>query len=165
VHVLGRPGAEHVDDPWELLDQVTAGGANGVGAAVVGTPDQLVTAIRRLYEVTGGFGVVLGFAHDWADREASHRSWELMARYVVPEINGYVRNLQASAQYVHDNKAELMAGASAAVISKIMSHEGAAKALATTMEQMAAEAAKKASGEQKAEPESAFRPGAGLPTS
>ncbi len=29
VHVLGRPGAEHVDDPWELLDQVTAGGANG----------------------------------------------------------------------------------------------------------------------------------------
>jgi limonene 1,2-monooxygenase len=164
VHVLGRPGAEHVDDPWELLDQVTAGGANGVGAAVVGTPDQLVTAIRRLYEVTGGFGVVLGFAHDWADREASLRSWELMARYVVPEINGYVRNLQASAQYVHDNKAELMAGASAAVISKIMSHEGAAKALATTMEQMAAEAAKKASGEQKAEPESAFRPGAGLPT-
>jgi limonene 1,2-monooxygenase len=164
VHVLGRPGAEHVEDPWELLDQVTAGGANGVGAAVVGTPDQLVNAIRRLYEVTGGFGVVLGFAHDWADREASFRSWELMARYVVPEINGYVRNLRASAAYVHDNKAELMAGATAAVMSKIMSHEGAARAMATTMEQMAAEAAKRASGEQKAEPESAFRPGAGLPT-
>ncbi len=102
--------------------------------------------------------MVLGFAHDWADREASLRSWELMARYVVPEINGYVRNLQASAQYVHDNKAELMAGATAAVMSKILSHEGATKAMATTMEQLAAQAG------EKAEAESAFRPGAGLPT-
>ena len=48
-------------------------------------------AIRNLQEVTGGFGVVLGFAHDWASREATLRSWELFARYVVPELNGYFR--------------------------------------------------------------------------
>ena len=57
--------------PWELLDQVAGSGANGAGAAVVGTPDDLVAAIRKLQEVTGGFGVVLGFAHDWANREAT----------------------------------------------------------------------------------------------
>ena len=49
------------------------------------------------------------------------------------------------------------AGASRAVMSKIMSHEGAAKALATTMEQAAQAAA------DRAEHQTAFRPGAGLP--
>ena len=89
VWTLGRPGAVHVEDAWELLDRTTQGGAEGAGAAVVGTPDDLVAAIRHLQELTGGFGVVLGFAHDWANREATMRSWELVARYVVPELNGY----------------------------------------------------------------------------
>jgi limonene 1,2-monooxygenase len=28
---------------------------------------------------------VLGFAHDWANTEATKRSWDLVARYVMPE--------------------------------------------------------------------------------
>ena len=158
VWTLGRPGAQHVADPWELLDQVTATGASGAGAAVVGTPDELVTTIRRRQEITGGFGVVLGFAHDWANREATLRSWELLARYVVPEINGYTRGLWNSMQYLHDNQSELMAGAGAAVMQKILAHEGAAKAMATTMQQMASQA------EAANERASTFRPGGGLPT-
>ena len=97
VWTLGRPGAEAVEDAWELLDRTTVGGADGAGAAVVGTPDDLVAAIRTLQETTGGFGVVLGFAHDWADREATLRSWELFARYVIPEINGYTQEHQGVA--------------------------------------------------------------------
>ncbi len=156
VHVLGRPGAARVEDPWELLDQVTATGASGGGAAVVGTPDDLIAAIRNMQEITGGFGVVLGFANDWANREAMFRSWELMARYVIPAVNGTFRPLQASADYLTANKAELMAGASKAVMSKIMGHEGAAKAMATTMQQMAA-------AREKQENDTTFRPGAGFP--
>jgi limonene 1,2-monooxygenase len=155
VRVLGRPGALHVDNEWDLMDQITAGGAQGGGAAVVGTPDDLVAAIRNLQDITGGFGVVLGFAHDWADREATMRSWELVARYVVPEVNGWVRPQQASAQYVADRKGELMAGASAAVMSKIMSHQGASQAMATTMANMT-----KARTEGTSD--TTFRPGAGL---
>ena len=79
---------------------------------------------------------MLGFAHDWADREATLRSWDLVARYVVPEINGCTTGLRASAQYLHENQADLMGGASRAVMAKIMAHDGAAKAMATTMEQM-----------------------------
>jgi limonene 1,2-monooxygenase len=157
VWTLGRPGAQHVENPWDLLDQVTAGGANGAGAAVVGTPDDLVATIRHLQQITGGFGVVLGFAHDWANREATWRSWELVARYVVPEINGYTRRLRDSMQYLHDHQAELMAGAGAAVMQKIMAHPRAAQAMATTMEQMAAHA----TAEQ--ERATTFRPGGGLP--
>jgi limonene 1,2-monooxygenase len=153
VWTLGRPGAEAVDDAWELLDRTTVGDA---ATSVVGTPDDLVAAIRKLQASTGGFGVVLGFAHDWADREATLRSWELVARYVVPELNGYTKNIKASQQFLHDNQAELMGGASRAVMSKIMAHEGAARAMATTMEQAKAQ---KAAGET----DTTFRPGAGVP--
>jgi limonene 1,2-monooxygenase len=139
VHVLGRPGATRVDDARELLARSTGDGGGG-GTAVVGTPDDLVAAIRQLQELTGGFGVVVGFAHDWADREATLRSWELAARYVVPEINGLTRNLRASADFLHDNQGDLMAGASAAVFAKIQQSERAAAAMATTIQQAQAAA-------------------------
>ncbi len=157
VHVLGRPGAVRVEDPWTLLDQVTETGASGGGAAVVGTPDDLVAAIQHMREITGGFVVVIGFAHDWANREATLRSWDLVARYVVPAVNGYIRPMQASADFVHEHQTELIAGATAAVMSKIMAHEGASKAMATTMANMA-HASTRDSGR-----ESAFRPGPGHP--
>ena len=85
--------------------------APGAGAGVIGTPDELVAAIRHLQEITGGFGVVLGFAHDWANREATMRSWDLFARYVIPEINGYTVGLRESQEYLNRHQAELMAGA------------------------------------------------------
>ncbi len=157
VHVLGRPGAVHVDDPWDLLERVAGDGVEGGGTAVVGTPDDLISAIRRLQQITGGFGVVLGFAHDWAAPEHAARSWDMVARYVVPALNGYVRPLQASADYVSTNKSELIAGASAAVMSKILAHEGAAQAMATTMANMARTRDEGAGGD------TTFRPGAGLP--
>ena len=30
---------------------------------------------------------VIGFVHDWANREATQRSWDLVARYVLPEVS------------------------------------------------------------------------------
>lgn len=150
VRVLGRPGATHVDDADDLLAQTAGRGASGAGAAVVGTPDELVKSIRHLQDVTGGFGVVLGFAHDWADREATFRSWELFARFVVPEINGFTRGQQASADYLTDNKKELMAGASAAVMAKIAADPRAAAAMAVTIKQ----------AQEHAQDAGDFRPGA-----
>jgi limonene 1,2-monooxygenase len=141
VHVLGRPGTQRVKDPQELLSQMSGRGAAGVGAGVVGTPDELVAVIRELQQVTGGFGAVIGFAHDWANREATLRSWELLARYVVPEINRYNASQRASAQFVHENKEELVKGASAAVMAKIQENEKAAAAMAVTMKRAAESAA------------------------
>jgi limonene 1,2-monooxygenase len=157
VKVLGRPGAQWVDDPEELFEQVAAGGAEGGGAAVIGTPDDLIEAILELQKTTGGFGVVLGFAHDWANIENTRKSWDLVARYVMPAVNGTIRPQIASADYVAERKADLMAGASAAVMSKIMGDEKAAAAMATTMQQMQARMAKQ-------ENDPVFRPGGGLPT-
>ena len=135
VRVLGRPGAARVEDPDELLAQVAGRGASGGGSAVIGTPDELVTTIRSLQEVIGGFGVVLGFAHDWANREATLRSWDLFARYVVPELNGHTKSLQGSADFVEENQKELIGGATAAVMAKIQEDPRAAAAMRVTMEQ------------------------------
>jgi limonene 1,2-monooxygenase len=101
--------------------------------------------------------VVLGFAHDWANLEATRRSWDLVSRYVMPAVQGTLRPQIASADYVAANKAELMAGASAAVMNKIMADPTAAAAMATTMQQMQARMAKQ-------ENDPVFRPGGGLPT-
>ena len=167
VDVLGRPGALRVEDPNELFEQVAAGGAQGGGAAVIGTPDDLIAAVLAMQETTGGFGTVLGFANDWANNEATMRSWDMVARYVIPAVNGHLRAQKASAEYVGARKVELMAGAGAAIMSKIMSHEGATAALATTMQQMAASRSASAEGESaknsapKNDP--VFRPGGGLP--
>jgi limonene 1,2-monooxygenase len=155
VWTLGRPGATPVEDPWELLDIVSGSGAVGGGSSVVGTPDDLIEAITSLQQLTGGFGVVLGFAHDWANPEATRRSWELVARYVVPEVNGLSARLRASQQYLHDHQTELMGGASRAVMSKIMENDKAAAALATTLGRS------KDGAESK---QSEFRPGAGVPS-
>jgi limonene 1,2-monooxygenase len=139
VRVLGRPGSIHVADKWELLARTTGIG-NAVGTSVIGTPDEMVKTIRALQEVTGGFGVVLGFAHDWANYEATLRSWELFARYVIPEINGHTRNLKASAEYLAANKVELMTGLNAAIMAKVQGNKVAEAAMAVTKQRMATQA-------------------------
>ena len=98
----------HVDDPWELLDQVAETGAEGGGAAVIGTPDDLIAAIQQPAGVTGGFGVVLGFAHDWANRENARALVGPGRPLRDPGGQRHVRPMQASADYVERNKAELI---------------------------------------------------------
>ena len=45
-------------------------------------------AIERAQAGSGGFGVVLLMAHDWADWNATQRSYELFAHYVIPHFQG-----------------------------------------------------------------------------
>jgi limonene 1,2-monooxygenase len=56
------------------------------GIAVIGTPDDLIAQIERLKAKSGGFGCFLDMAHDWADITATKRSYELIARYVMPRF-------------------------------------------------------------------------------
>jgi len=72
--------------------------------ALVGTPDDMIAALYRIYEQTGGFGGFLVLAHDWADREATLRSYELMGRYVIPEFKGHLAPLRRSYDTVVANK-------------------------------------------------------------
>lgn len=124
VGTLMRPGVEAFPDADTAVDQLSSAG----GAAVIGTPDDLVQAIRDMLEISGGFGRVIGFVHDWANPENTRRSWDLVARYVVPEINGYLDSYRASQRYVVEHR-DVFDRAGEAVMSKIMENERAAKAM------------------------------------
>jgi limonene 1,2-monooxygenase len=117
VDILGRPGANRVDDPLGF-----ARAMDRVGGAIFGTPDDAVAAIGRLQELSGGFGTLLAFAHDWVPFEAQKRSYDLFARYVIPRVNGLFASLQRSADVVSANKAELMDGGSKAILAAIRKH-------------------------------------------
>jgi limonene 1,2-monooxygenase len=93
VGTLQRPGAKAFATPDEAVDKTAFSSA---AAATIGTPDDLVQRIKSVLEVSGGFGTVIGFVHDWANPENTRRSWDLVARYVVPEINGYLSELRKS---------------------------------------------------------------------
>ena len=128
VGTLMRPGAEAFTDPDDAVAK-TADTENS--AAVIGTPDDLVAALRRMQELTGGFGTVIGFAHDWASRENTLRSWDLVARYVVPEVNGLLAGYRESRQYVVEHR-DAFQRAQQAVLNKIQANERATAAMAVT---------------------------------
>ena len=81
--------------------------------------------------VSGGVGAIIGFVHDWANPENTRRSWDMVARYVIPEINGYTAKLRESQKFVIENRA-IFERAGQAVMAKIMENEKAAAALAQT---------------------------------
>jgi limonene 1,2-monooxygenase len=56
--------------------------------AIIGTPDDAVEKIEHLLDITGGFGGILVFAHDWANWPATQRSLALIAEEVRPRLRG-----------------------------------------------------------------------------
>ena len=80
------PGPKHM-----AVDQMIE-----AGSWVVGTPDDLIEFIRGLEDRTGGFGTFLAWGHEWAGPEATLRSLDLFARFVMPQFQGSLEGLQAS---------------------------------------------------------------------
>ena len=63
--------------------------------SIIGTPDDMIAALHRLQDATGGFGGFMVLANDWAPHDATLRSYELIARRVMPEIRGHLAPLRA----------------------------------------------------------------------
>lgn len=78
------------------------------GGAIVGTPDDAIEAIERLQEMSGGFGGLLGLAHEWAPTEKIHKSFELWARYVAPRFQGQTR-AKENRDWVAENRSTIFA--------------------------------------------------------
>ncbi|MDP6454276.1 MAG: LLM class flavin-dependent oxidoreductase, partial [SAR202 cluster bacterium] len=77
------------------------------GAWCVGTPDDLIEHIHRLDESSGGFGGLMIQATEWGTREQVLHSYELVARYVMPEFQGSLVSLRKSQQQSVDIRDEL----------------------------------------------------------
>jgi limonene 1,2-monooxygenase len=108
-----------VGDPVEFL--------TSSGLACIGTPDDCIRHFERLWQGSnGGFGAVLMLAHNWADWEATKRSYELMARYVHPHFQRQSNSLRVASYDDAKAKHETAGAESAqAVMTEIEKYEKA----------------------------------------
>ena len=111
--------------PGDPLDILVA-----AGAIVVGTPEDAIKQIEKLKAKQGDFGCFLQLAHNWADWEATKKSYELYARYVVPHFRQSNTHRVESLAWVTEHNKELMALTQAAAQAMFAKHkaERAAKA-------------------------------------
>lgn len=117
VGTLGSPERRPFETGRQLAELMV-----NYGGAIIGTPDDAVERIRALQEISGGFGCLLGLAHEWTSREKTHRSFELMARYVMPQVQDSIAWIERSGAWTRDNKETLMGGARDAVLKAIRDH-------------------------------------------
>ena len=66
------------------------------GVWVVGTPEDLIAKINELEKESGGIGGIMFQVTEWGTREQVLHSYELIARYVIPQFNGSLENLEKS---------------------------------------------------------------------
>jgi limonene 1,2-monooxygenase len=112
--IAALPMAPRSDDPVQaLIDN---------GMAVIGTPDDAVAQIERLQKQSGGFGAFLQLAHNWADWEATKKSYELFARYVAPRFQGLNENRDASVAAAKVGRPDVLKANGAAVAARVARH-------------------------------------------
>ncbi len=104
------------DDSDDLADLL-----NQTGRGVIGTPEMAVAQIRRLIERTGGFGTFLLQGIDFADWEATLRSYCLIAEEVIPHFDGQLQPVETSYRLILDraeqNRSATAAAREAAALS------------------------------------------------
>ncbi|PUB19155.1 LLM class flavin-dependent oxidoreductase [Yoonia sediminilitoris] len=94
----------------EMIDFI-----NDSGFGAIGTPEMCKAQIDRLWKQSnGGFGAYLMLAHNWANFDATRKSYELIAREVFPHFQGQhmsTMNAAMRAQKMRPELAEIHAKA------------------------------------------------------
>jgi limonene 1,2-monooxygenase len=112
---LGRPPGRS-DDP--LRDGVR------MGTTLVGSPDTVAAGIRRLIEQTrGGTGGMLFRAQEWANRHDTLKSFELFARYVMPQFQGSLDTIADSNRWARERRRDIF-GPNVEAIAKAYADAG-----------------------------------------
>ena len=116
--VAALPLAPNTLDPDKMVDELMA-----TGFAVVGTPDMAAAQIERLVEQSGGFGTYLVMATEWADREATLHSYELLAREVMPRFQGSLSAPVTSRDWAAEHRPEFIGQVGGAIMQAISDHQ------------------------------------------
>ena len=85
------------------------------GTWIIGDPDDCIAGIRKLEERSGGFGGFMVQTVDWAKREDILHSFELLARYVMPQFQGTALSTAASNKWAFEHRDVLSAGRTQAI--------------------------------------------------
>ena len=70
----------------EMIDFI-----NEAGIGAIGTVEDARAQVQKLWDQSGGFGCMLLLAHEWANPQATRRSWELIAQHVMPRFQGHAQ--------------------------------------------------------------------------
>jgi limonene 1,2-monooxygenase len=116
THVLPA-GPVRGNTAQEIIDNVDED-----GFAVIGTPDDAIRKIQDLVDQSDGFGTFLLFGHDWASPEATKRSFELFAQYVMPHFTGQLDPPARSCEWVTGSGGEFVNRAANAIMQAIADH-------------------------------------------
>jgi limonene 1,2-monooxygenase len=100
------------------------------GFGVIGTPDEAIQQIQRLVDQSKGFGCFLLLAHEWANPEATRRSYDLIARYVMPAFQGSAVSTLRARDHARSVRPELAAKNQRAVDVMTAKHEAERKSRA-----------------------------------
>ncbi len=73
-------------DLKEMIDFI-----NEAGVGAIGTVEDAAAQVQKLLDQSGGFGSMLMLGHEWANPEATRRSWELIAQHVLPRFQGQAK--------------------------------------------------------------------------
>ncbi|WP_213003990.1 LLM class flavin-dependent oxidoreductase [Parahaliea maris] len=122
-HKFGGDLFPQVKDLDEAIEIWCTGGLGAFGVGLVGTPDDLVEHIRNLQEQSGGFGAFLSLAHNAASYEATKKSYELLAQYVMPHFQHSNDNRTASLEWAASNADRFMAEYMGGIERAIQQHE------------------------------------------
>jgi len=95
---------------------------NATGFAVIGSVEDAIAQLERLQNQSAGFGCFLQMAHEWADRAATLKSYELIARYVMPRFQGALEGTVKSRDWAADNRPEFIGTAVQAIMTEISRH-------------------------------------------
>jgi limonene 1,2-monooxygenase len=91
----------------------------GSGLAVIGDPDDACAQLERLEQQSGGYGCFLLMDHNWADWERKKKSYELIARYVMPRFQGLNAAREASMKWAASNRPTFMGAVGNAINAEI----------------------------------------------
>ncbi|MGZ0189061.1 MAG: LLM class flavin-dependent oxidoreductase, partial [Alphaproteobacteria bacterium] len=87
--------------------------------AVIGSPDDAIEYLENLWDGAGGFGCLMQLAHNWADWSETKRSYELIARQVIPHFQNSNRLRQISYDYSYENRPMFIGKAEKAITNEI----------------------------------------------
>ena len=97
-------------------------GINEGRRGAIGTPDDALRVLENYWRQTGGFGCILMLAHNWADWEATKRSYELFARYVLPRFEERNAWREQSMDWLRENRADFSAQRNTAIAKAVEKH-------------------------------------------
>jgi len=123
MEALGGVKPPFASSTEKMLEEWTGPGLPVFGKLTLGTPDDAVAVIESLVEKSGGFGTVLLLGHNCASPEATRKSYELIARCVMPALNDLNRNRRRSMAWATRNAATFMPALAGGIQKAIEEHE------------------------------------------